>query len=78
MSLSKLKKQYEKLGEEIQEIENSQPEKWYKVFAPMWSENDGTIIRFSISYINETALKKVDGYKILEEYSDKGTMLNAL
>jgi len=78
MSLSKLKKQYEKLGKEIQEIENSQPEKWYKIFAPMWCENDGTITRFSISYINETALKKIYEYKILEEYSDKGAMLNAL
>ena len=78
MSINELKKQYKKLGKEIQEIENSQPEKWYKIFAPMWSENNGTITRFSISYINETALKKVDGYKVLEEYSDKRAMLNAL
>ena len=78
MKIDNLKKQYEKLGKEIEEIENSQPEKWYKIFSPMWSENDGTTSRYSISYINEAALLKVAGYKILEEYSDKGTMLNAL
>jgi len=78
MKLDKLKKQFEKLGKEIEKIENSQPEKWYKIFAPMWTEGDGTISRYSISYINETALRKVEGYKIIEEYSDKGIMLNAL
>ena len=78
MNIGNLKKQYEKLGKEIEEIENSQPEKWYKIFAPMWCENDGTTSRYSISYINENALHKVVGYKILEEYSDKGTMLNTL
>lgn len=76
--LEKLKKQYEKLGEEIAEIENNQPEKWVKIFAPMWSDSQGNTSRYSISYIRFDELNKVNDYKILEEYSDRGVMLNAL
>ena len=75
--LEKLKKQYEKLGEEITKIENNQPEKWLKIFAPMWTDK-GNTIRYEISYIRADELPKVSDYKILEEYSDRGTMLNAL
>lgn len=76
--LEKLKKQYEKLAEEIAEIENNQPEKWLKIFAPMWSDGKGNTIRYEISYIRADELPKVSDYKILEEYSDRGAMLNAI
>lgn len=76
--LEKLKKQYEKLGQEISEIENNQPEKWVKIFAPMWSDGKGKTIRYSISFIRFDELPKVSDYKILEEYSNKFAMLNAL
>lgn len=75
--LKKIKKQYEKLGKEIAEIENNQPGKWVKIFAPMWSDGKGNTIRYSISYIRVDELPKVSDYKILEEYSDRDTMLNA-
>jgi hypothetical protein len=76
--LERLKEQYKKLGEEIAQIENSQPEKWYKIFAPMWNDGKGNTIRYEISYIRADELHKISDYKILEEYSDKGMMLNAL
>jgi len=76
--LEKLKKQYKKLGQEITKIENNQPEKWLKIFAPMWTDGKGNTIRYEISYIRADELHKVIDYKILEEYSDRGTMLNAL
>jgi hypothetical protein len=76
--LERLKEQYKKLGEEIAQIENSQPKKWYKIFAPMWNDEKGNTIRYEISYIRADELHKISDYKILEEYSDKGMMLNAL
>jgi hypothetical protein len=76
--LEELKKQYEKLGEKIAEIENNQPEKWLKIFAPMWSDGKGNTIRYEISYIRFDELYKVNDYKILEEYIDKCAMLNSL
>ena len=76
--LEKLKKQYKKLGEEISKIENNQPEKWLKIFAPMWFDGEGNTTRYEISYIRADELPKVSDYKILEEYSDRGMMLNAL
>lgn len=74
----KLKKQYKKLGEEITKLENNQPEKWVKIFAPMWSDGKGNTTRYSISYIRFDQLDKVNDYKILEEYSDRNVMLNTL
>lgn len=74
----KLKKQYKKLGEEITKLENNQPEKWVKIFAPMWSDGKGNTTQYSISYIRFDQLDKVNDYKILEEYSDRNVMLNTL
>ena len=76
--LEKLKKQYEKLGKEIIEIENNQPEKWVKIFAPMWSDEKGNTTRYAISYIRFDELYKVSDFKILEEYSNKSEMLSIL
>ncbi len=76
--LENLKKQYKKLGDEIAEIENNQSEKWLKIFSPMWSDGKGNTIRYEISYIRGDELHKLNDYKILEEYSDRGAMLNAL
>jgi hypothetical protein len=58
--------------------ENNQPEKWYKIFAPMWNDGKGNTIRYEISFIRADELHKISDYKILEEYSDKGMMLNGL
>jgi hypothetical protein len=76
--LEKLKKQYEKLGKEIIEIENNQPEKWVKIFAPMWSDEKGNTTRYAISYIRFDELYKVSDFKILEEYNNKSEMLSIL
>ena len=44
----------------------------------MWTDGKGNTIRYEISYIRADEIHKVTDYKILEEYSDRGTMLNAL
>ncbi len=78
MEINKLKLQYEKLGKEIEKLENPNNEKWYKILAPMWTDSDGTTSRYNISYINKTALQKVNDYILLEEYSDKKMMTDII
>jgi len=68
--LNKLKK--------LDDIKNNKNEKWYKIFAPIWTNTDGKITRYSITYISETALKEVSDYRILETYSNKEAMLNII
>jgi hypothetical protein len=75
MGLKKLKEQYEKLGEEIKTFEDNNPDKWYKIFAPMWLDNDGNCTRYEVSYICGELLEDVDDCTIMETYSDKNQML---
>jgi hypothetical protein len=52
--------------------------KWYKILAPQWTDNNGNITRYSVSYVPETTLKDIEHYKVLEIYSDRKTMISSI
>tara|TARA_R110002153_G_scaffold152730_3_gene304434 strand:- start:565 stop:807 length:243 start_codon:yes stop_codon:yes gene_type:complete len=74
--LKKLQQQYKKLGNEIEKLKNKTNEKWHKVFAPMWIGSNGEILRYSITYICDSSLRKLDEYIILKTYQDEHSMLS--
>jgi 2-methylcitrate dehydratase PrpD len=74
--LKKLQQQHRKLGYEIEKLKKQTTEKWHKVFSPSWIDSNGEALKYSISYICDSSLRKLDEYFILKTYQDKNSMIS--
>jgi hypothetical protein len=76
-NLDKLKKQYKKLGDEIDDLQNKDNEVWYKIIASKWMNNE-VCTAYSIFYVKASELMLANDYTILRTYINRDEMMKSI